>query len=408
MKWKSTRESGVRYREHQDRKHIGKLDRYFAIRYYHAASKGNQKEEGVGWASENWNATKASILRNELANNNRQGIRPMTLAEKREMDTESRVAKATEKQVQDAENVSFDTLAQDYMVWSESKKKSFQHDCTRYELHIKPIIGHLPAKKVSPIHLDAIRISMKKNHSPKTIHHVLSLVRSIFFKSIERGTYQGKNPVMNSIMPKFDNGRVRYLTTTESKLLLDTLKIRCRNAHDKTVLGLFCGMRFSEIAKLSWENVNLGEQLISVMDTKTDKNRQIYFGKNVADMFMSRITDGYPSTGLIFPSSKGTILTQMDWAFQEVADVLFNQNVVDSRQKVVFHTTRHTFCSMLVMNRVDLNTVMALSGHRTFSCVLRYSHLSSEHQKNAVNALSDNFDSDNKSNVVFLTDRKTG
>jgi site-specific recombinase XerD len=396
---------GVRFRENPDRKFNGKPDRYFFIRYYHA---NKLKEEGCGWSSEGWNAGKANLQRSELVNNNRLGVRPMTLKEKREMDIESRVAEATEKQIQDSENVSFDTLAQDYMIWSESKKKSFQHDCTRYNLHVKSIIGHLPAKKVSPIHLDAIRISMKKNHSPKTIHHVLSLVRSIFFKSIERGTYQGKNPVMNKIMPKFDNGRVRHLTTTESKLLLDTLKIKCRNAHDKTVLGLFCGMRYSEIAKLSWENVNLGEQLISVMDTKTDKNRHIYFGKNVADMFLSRIVDAYPSTGLIFPSSRGGILTQMDWAFQEVADALFNQNVADSRQRVVFHTTRHTFCSMLVMNGVDLNTVMALSGHKTFSCVLRYSHLSSEHQKNAVNALSDNFDSDNRDNVISLADRKAG
>ena len=73
--WTKSQYPGVRYREHQDKKHLGKLDRYFAIRYYHA---GKQTEEGCGWSSEGWNAMKASILRNELTNNNRQGIRPMT------------------------------------------------------------------------------------------------------------------------------------------------------------------------------------------------------------------------------------------------------------------------------------------------------------------------------------------
>lgn len=403
--WEKTQYVGVRYREHQDRRHNGKIDKYFAIRYYH---HGKSIEEGCGWSSEGCNAQKSSILRNELVNNNRLGVRPMTLGEKRQMDDEKRSQEAVEKRAEDAENVSFDTLAQDYLVWSKSAKSSYQHDCTRYNLHIKPVIGLLPAKMVSPIHLDNIRINMKKTHSPKTIHHTLSLVRSIFYKSGERGLFSGENPVKKNIMPQFDNGRVRFLTTEEAKLLLDTLRTRCRNAHDKTILGLFCGMRYSEIAKLTWENVNLEENLIAVLDTKTNKNRHIFFGKNVADMFRARVKDGYPSSGLIFPSKKGGILTQMDWTFQQVADDHFNQNITDPRQRVVFHTTRHSFCSWLVMNGTDLNTVMSLSGHRTFSCVLRYSHLSSDHQKNAVNRLSDNFGSDTKSNVVSMGDRKAG
>ena len=54
-------------------------------------------EEGCGWLSEGWNAQKASILKSELVNNNRQGIRPMTLAEKRQMDTEAREAEEQAK-----------------------------------------------------------------------------------------------------------------------------------------------------------------------------------------------------------------------------------------------------------------------------------------------------------------------
>ena len=60
----STPFPGVRYRVHKTRKHNGgKLDRYFFIRY---RVDGKLKEEGIGWASAGWNATKASLLLAEL------------------------------------------------------------------------------------------------------------------------------------------------------------------------------------------------------------------------------------------------------------------------------------------------------------------------------------------------------
>jgi len=51
---------GVRFREHLSRKYNGSADRYFFIRY---RLNGKLKEEGLGWASEGWNAKKASNSR---------------------------------------------------------------------------------------------------------------------------------------------------------------------------------------------------------------------------------------------------------------------------------------------------------------------------------------------------------
>lgn len=53
----------------------------------------------------------------------------------------------------------------------------------------------------------------------------------------------------------------------------------------------------------------------------------------------------------------------------------------------VFHSLRHTFASRLVMAGVDLPTVKELMGHKNISMTLRYSHLSSDHKRNAVEKL---------------------
>ncbi len=47
--WKSTKFTGVRYREHPTRKHGIQKDKYYAVRYQ---KNGKRKEEGLGWASQ--------------------------------------------------------------------------------------------------------------------------------------------------------------------------------------------------------------------------------------------------------------------------------------------------------------------------------------------------------------------
>ena len=93
----------------------------------------------------------------------------------------------------------------------------------------------------------------------------------------------------------------------------------------------------------------------------------------------------------MFLSKTGEEITAVSDTFTRAAERLrFNTGVTDSRQKVVFHTLRHTYASWLVMSGVDLYTVQRLMGHSTISMTERYSHLAPDHLKKAVSMMEKN------------------
>ena len=66
-----------------------------------------------------------------------------------------------------------------------------------------------------------------------------------------------------------------------------------------------------------------------------------------------------------------------------------NDGVEDRRMKVVFHTLRHSCASQLAMSGADLPTIQAVLGHKSLAMTERYSHLSNQHIKNAIDRLQD-------------------
>jgi integrase len=58
--------------------------------------------------------------------------------------------------------------------------------------------------------------------------------------------------------------------------------------------------------------------------------------------------------------------------------------IVDFR----FHDLRHTFASLVLMRGGSLKDVQELLGHKTMTMTLRYSHLTQEHKRKAVNLLN--------------------
>jgi len=397
-KWIKTSFPGVRYREHETRKSGVRRDQYFTIRYKLA---GKDREEGLGWASEGWTAKKAYARLAELRENLKVGEGPRTLAEKREIEDARRAAEKAEAERQEKEAVTFGAFFDDSYLpqaKADKKEKSVTREEGLYSVWISDVLKDLPMKDVSPFHLERLKKSMADaGQSPRSIEYALSVVRQVFNTAKRLGVYAGENPTAKVKFPKPDNGRMRFLTHEEADNLLEALQAKSADVHDMALLSLNCGLRFGEVAALTWQDVDLERETLTIRDAKAG-SRYAFFTEQSAAMLKRRaeeqdvtaeknLTKRKPSDR-VFSGRKG-LLDRISITFKRTVEELkLNEGIDDPRLKICFHSCRHSYASWLIEEGADLYTVQKLLGHKTNVMTQRYAHLSENRLREAAQSLS--------------------
>jgi len=377
--WEKTRFPGVRFRKHKNRKHGVQFDKYFAIRYQRG---GKRKEEGLGWLSEGWTAQKSALQLAELKNAYRTGDGHTRLAEKRK-SVKQKKAKAKRRAL------SFQKIfTKQYFPQAKADKdrQSYNRELSLFNKWIKPVIGPLPLNDIAPIHLEKIKKSMKDaGRAARSIQYALAVIRQVLNWSYRNNLFNGENPVKKVRIPTVDNKLTRFLTVQEADLLLPALKTKSREMWEMTLLSLHCGMRASEIFRLTWGDINADNDNILVKG-KGNKNRFAYMTRAVKDMLLSKDIQG--KSDLLYLSPHGGQRREVSKTFRYVVNELgFNDGITDRTGRVVFHTLRHTFASWLVQNGESLYVVKERLGHSTMAMTERYSHLAPENQRGTVKTL---------------------
>jgi integrase len=180
---------------------------------------------------------------------------------------------------------------------------------------------------------------------------------------------------------------VRFLTEGEAKLLLTALAGRSRITHDVALLSLFCGLRAGECHNLVWADIDFSQNIIYIKDAKNKSSRFAYMTTEVNNMLQA-IYEQQDKDALVFPSKTGRAKSEVSDTFtRTVASLKLNDGISDRRNKVVFHTLRHTFASWLVQRGTPLYDVATLMGHNTLEMTKRYAHLAPENLRSAVKGL---------------------
>jgi integrase len=283
------------------------------------------------------------------------------------------------------------TFGEAWIHFKEHKKylKSLNDYMSIYNIHLT-YLDNTNLQDISVQDIVELRNKLQNiNKKPQTVTHAIGLIRNIFNYIIKAGLYHGNNPV-NIDLPKKDNARIRFLEKKEANLLLTTLKSRSKYVYYISIMSLYTGMRLSEITSLKWSEINMEQKIIHILDPKNGKNRVVNIPKIVNDMLIQ--ISPKDKNQPVFPRDKeGHAKPSLHLFKRVVKELGLNDGITDERQKMTFHSLRHTFASWMVMAGTDLYTVSNLLGHSSLQMTKRYAHLSPEFTKRTIATIDNNF-----------------
>ncbi len=213
--------------------------------------------------------------------------------------------------------------------------------------------------------------------APKSLAQRLSAVRSLYRFLRRRGVVDGANPAAGLKPPKGERRLPGVLDTDTITRLLEIPDDEPLATRDRAILELFysSGLRLSELAALSWIDVDLSEGSVRVLG-KGSKTRIVPVGsKAIAALQALRNQDlhGDPQQPL-FRSRGGRLgvraiqLRLRHWARKQ-----------GLWQRVHPHLLRHSFASHMLESSGDLRAVQELLGHADIATTQVYTHLDFQH-----------------------------
>lgn len=271
------------------------------------------------------------------------------------------------------------------LVLSSQTRREITSELGRWEKHVSPVLGEYQLDKIRNLQILQLKKSLEaKKLSPQSVYRCLSLARRILHRAEEWELYPG--PVPRFRMPKFDNRRLRFLTPHEVGQLLKKLEEVSDLWRDVAAFAVNTGLRAGEIYSMRPYAVDTENAQVKVYDSKNSLSRVVPLNAHalaIVQKYRRRARRDLP----LFHEN-GQLPERSYHIFRRaVHDCGFNRGITDRRERICFHSLRHTFASWLVQSGTPLALVSRLLGHKDIKMTMRYSHLAPSQEREAVSLI---------------------
>lgn len=275
------------------------------------------------------------------------------------------------------------TLEELYQEWAAVKYKNLSRStANNYRLAWKYLqqLGKIKFKDLRTAHWQAaIDKCIEANLSRSTLEKIRTLA-VLLYKHAMKNDIVSKNYAQFIELPKAEKTEKERFTDLEVKKIEDAAGTV--PWADTILIMIYTGMRISEMLSLTQFNVNLDLELITGgIKTEAGKNRAIPIHPKI----MKYMRQWYEKGGeTLICDSNGRRISTKRYREKMYYPALEEIGV----RKLVPHSCRHTFCSMLAEANVDPLYIQRLAGHTDYAFTANtYTHPEIEELKKAISKI---------------------
>jgi len=216
-------------------------------------------------------------------------------------------------------------------------------------------------------------LAVKRNLAGPTVNRYQASISSLYRWASQQRKYrelQLNNPTIGIVRRKESKGREVFLTKEQQSLLLhECKKSKWSGLYVLIALLLATGARRNEIAELKWENVNLKDGFIKLLDTKNGDDHVISINSTLITLLKTFKLESLLSAW-VFPHihnpRKPMVNFDHYWKVaKEASDMPNNLRV---------HDLRHTTASTMLADGFSLEDIKQTLNHKSVHMTNRYAH----------------------------------
>ena len=339
------------------------------------------------------------------------------IADKWEAATRGRItARQTQRVIADlyrditGEHLVFPTVREYFNSWVARKKPEtapstyrFYHDKAQRFLNW---LGNHADQQIALISRDdihAFRSAELARVAPRSVNHAIKFLRMVFKTAKEDGKYHDENPAAGVKVAKLGDGnRRRGFTIPEIRRVL---KIANDEWRSLIFFGLYTGQRLGDLARLTWQNVDLECDEIRFISRKTGRTMIIPIAPPLRAQIEKLPAGDNPHQPLhprAFASAEksGAVKTLSRQFHELLADAGLTTRKAHRRSEaapgrdgpresspISFHSLRHTATSLMKNAGINASVVMDIIGHESEAVSAHYTHIDEATKRRAIAAL---------------------
>ena len=230
--------------------------------------------------------------------------------------------------------------------------------------------GRVKVMQLGVLKIREARDALCKDKQAGTVNRYIAAMRSCWNWGRGAGLLPADHVWPPRLMLPEPKGRERYLTDDELARVLKAARAESLVMLAAVVMALATGMRQGNMVGLTWGDIDLERQRVTLPTTKAGKAHAIPLGLAAVESLQAIRPENPDPKARLFLTAKGKPLT---------ADVLGGiwraVRAVAEVEDCRWHDLRHSTASFLAQSGANLLQIGAILGHSSPATTKRYAHL---------------------------------